>query len=59
MMKKTRKLKKLQRRPIEDVPFYKVEYKLDDLPLDPFRPFIKEEISMFIVVNFYLNKTFL
>ncbi len=46
-MRKTRKAKSLrQKRPIEDVPFYKVQHSSDDLPLDPFRPFITEEISM-------------
>jgi hypothetical protein len=44
-MKRVKRLKQSQRRPIEDVPFYKAEYKSDDLPLDPFRPFITEEIS--------------
>jgi hypothetical protein len=65
-MKKARKVvvkHRLKRRPIEDVPFYKVEHKIDDLPLDPFRPFIKEEISEFFFVllideeiNFRLRK---
>lgn len=46
-MKKARKAKATrQKRPLEDVPFYKVEHSSDDLPLDPFRPFIMEEISM-------------
>lgn len=45
MLKKTKKIRQKQRRPIEDVPFYKFEYKFDDLPLDPARPFILEQIS--------------
>lgn len=45
-MSKSRKIKSRQRRPIEDVPFYKIEHSSDDLPFDPFRPFIREEISM-------------
>lgn len=45
MMKKVKRVRPRQRRPIEDVPFYKFEYKFDDLPLDPARPFILEQIS--------------
>lgn len=44
-MKKVKRVRVRQRRPIEDVPFYKFEYKFDDLPLDPARPFILEQIS--------------
>lgn len=44
-MKKVKRIRQRQRRPIEDVPFYKFEYKYDDLPLDPARPFILEQIS--------------
>lgn len=44
-MKRIKKTKPKQRRPIEDVPFYKFEYKFDDLPLDPAKPFILEQIS--------------
>lgn len=47
MLKKTKKTRQKQRRPIEEVPFYKFEYKFDDLPLDPARPFILEQISEF------------
>lgn len=44
-MKKVKRVRLRQRRPIEDVPFYKFEYRFDDLPLDPARPFILEQIS--------------
>lgn len=46
-MKRIKRTRPLQRRPIEDVPFYKFVYKPDDLPLDPARPFIFEQISKF------------
>lgn len=53
-MKKVRRVKSTrQKRPIEDVPFYKVEHSSDDLPLDPFRPFIIEEISMTRIFKCY------
>lgn len=45
VMKRIKRTRQRQRRPIEDVPFYKFEYKFDDLPLDPARPFIMEQIS--------------
>lgn len=45
-MKKVKRMRQRQRRPIEDVPFYKLDYKFDDLPLDPARPFILEQISI-------------
>lgn len=51
MLKKPKKAKQKQRRPIEDVPFYKFEYKFDDLPLDPARPFILEQISTSFAFN--------
>lgn len=35
----------LKRRHIEDVPFYKFTYGIDDLPLDPAIPFVLEKIS--------------
>lgn len=44
-MKRMKRIRPRQRRPIEDVPFYKFVYKRDDLPLDPARPFILEQIS--------------
>jgi dynein heavy chain len=44
-MKKVKQCKFKQKRHIEDVPFYKFEYKFDDLPLDPARPFILEQIG--------------
>lgn len=46
-MKRIKKVKLKQKRPLEDVPFYKFEYKFDDLPLDPAKPFILEQISRF------------
>ena len=55
-MSKSRKIKLRQRRrPIEDVPFYKIEHSSDDLPFDPFRPFIREEISMSHIFSFKRN----
>lgn len=33
-----------RRRHIEDVPFYKVQYAFDELPLDPIKSFIVEKI---------------
>lgn len=33
-----------RRRHIEDVPFYKVQYAFDELPLDPIKSFIIEKI---------------
>lgn len=47
MVKTTKKTRQKQRRPIEEVPFYKFEYNFDDLPLDPARQFIGEQISRF------------
>lgn len=47
MQKAVKKVKGRPRRHIEDVPFYKFIYKDDDLPLDPARDFILEEIRKF------------
>lgn len=44
-MKRVKRIRQRQKRPIEDVPFYKFKYEFDDLPLDPARPFILEQIS--------------
>lgn len=44
-MKKIKKVKLKHKRHIEDVPFYKFEYKFDELPLDPARSFILEKIG--------------
>ncbi|CRK99186.1 CLUMA_CG012500, isoform A [Clunio marinus] len=46
-MKKSKEkiLKRHKKRSIEDAPFYKFEYKPEDLPLDPARPFILEQIN--------------
>lgn len=44
-MKKVKRTLQKQRRSIEEAPFYKFEYTFDDLPLDPARPFILEQIS--------------
>lgn len=45
-MKKFKKpMPKVRRRHIEDIPFYRFSYKADDLPLDPAKDFILEEIS--------------
>jgi hypothetical protein len=49
MLKRAKKTRQKQRRPIEDVPFYKFEYSFDDLPLDPARPFIMEQISEYLL----------
>ena len=40
-----KQVKPKSRRHIEDIPFYKLKYKQDDLPLDPIKDFILEEIS--------------
>lgn len=40
-----KRIRQRQKRPIEEAPFYKFAYKFDDLPLDPARPFILEQIS--------------
>lgn len=40
---------KLKRR-IQDVPFYELEYKRDDLPLDPAKPFILDQIGWLIKI---------
>lgn len=40
-------LAKLKRR-IQDVPFYSLEYHRDDLPLDPVKPFLLEQIGRLI-----------
>lgn len=46
MMKKLKKSKpKVRKRHIEDIPFYRFSYRADDLPLDPAKDFILEEIS--------------
>ena len=42
-------LVKLKRR-LQDVPFYALEYKNDDLPLDPAKPFILEQIGGLIKI---------
>lgn len=45
-MKKLRNTKpKVKKRHIEDIPFYRFTYRADDLPLDPAKDFILEEIS--------------
>lgn len=44
-MKRFNKAKPKEKRHIEDVPFYKFEYKFDQLPLEPARPFIMEQIG--------------
>lgn len=46
-MKRIKRYKVGHRRPLEDVPFYKIKHGADDLPLDPFRTFITEEISKY------------
>lgn len=46
-VKKDRHLLQLKRR-IQDVPFYALEYKRDDLPLDPMKPFVLEQIGRLI-----------
>jgi hypothetical protein len=41
------KTKPKPKRHIEDVPFYRFQYKFDDLPLDPARDFIQIQISKY------------
>jgi dynein heavy chain len=51
-MKKVKRAK-LKKRHIEDVPFYNFKHGPDDLPLDPARNFIIEEIGdSFINIDF-------
>lgn len=61
-MKKVKRIRQRQRRQIEDVPFYKFKYKFDELPLDPARPFILEQISIDLYQAFQtlclINKQF-
>lgn len=45
MKKSIKKAKPKLRRHIEDAPFYQFKYDRDDLPLDPAKSFILEEIS--------------
>ncbi|KAL1398756.1 hypothetical protein pipiens_008712 [Culex pipiens pipiens] len=51
MLRKVKKVKPKAKRHIEDVPFYKFVYKEDELPLDPARNFIEEQISKINVVK--------
>lgn len=43
--KESAKQKKRYDRNIEDAPFYRFRYKFDQLPLDPAKEFILEQIS--------------
>lgn len=59
-VKKDRLLQKkliMLRRRIQDIPFYALEYGRDDLPLDPAKPFILEQIGRLIniiaIISFY------
>ncbi|XP_053695545.1 dynein axonemal heavy chain 3 [Sabethes cyaneus] len=51
MLKKAKKVKPKAKRNIEDVPFYKFVYRRDELPLDPARSFIEEQISKINVIK--------
>ncbi|XP_062556869.1 uncharacterized protein LOC134221698 [Armigeres subalbatus] len=51
MSRKVRKIKLKAKRNIEDVPFYKFVYHRDELPLDPARSFIEEQISKINVIK--------
>lgn len=44
IVKKSLNGKHLNRRHIEDVPFYKLKYAFDQLPLDPFCEFLLGKI---------------
>lgn len=46
--KDNRLTRKLKRR-MEDVPFYAYEHTTDDLPLDPARPFILDQIGTHLI----------
>lgn len=51
MLRKVRKPKPKAKRHIEDVPFYKFVYQKDELPLDPARGFIEEQICNFCLIK--------
>ncbi|XP_055637886.1 dynein axonemal heavy chain 3 isoform X3 [Toxorhynchites rutilus septentrionalis] len=51
MIRKVKKVKPKAKRHIEDVPFYKFVYKRDELPLDPARSFIEEQIAKINVIK--------
>ncbi|XP_058823709.1 dynein axonemal heavy chain 3 [Topomyia yanbarensis] len=51
MLRKVKKIKAKAKRNIEDVPFYKFVYRNDELPLDPARNFIEEQISKINVIK--------
>lgn len=55
MFKRKRIKKQRYDRNIEDAPFYLFQYKFDDLPLDPAKEFITEQISKYIIyiIMFY------
>lgn len=50
-MKKDKNLLKTFERRIQDVPFYSLEYKRDDLPLDPAKPFILDQIGRLELIS--------
>ncbi|XP_055607362.1 dynein axonemal heavy chain 3 isoform X2 [Uranotaenia lowii] len=51
MLRKVRKVKPKVKRNIEDVPFYKFTYRSDELPLDPARDFIEDQIAKINVIK--------
>ena len=44
------------KRHIEDCPFYNYQYKHDELPLDPAKPFIMELVGKYLFTNIFLYK---
>lgn len=50
-VKKDKNLLKTLKRRIQDVPFYSLEYKRDDLPLDPAKPFILDQIGRLELIS--------
>lgn len=48
-------LAKLKRR-IQDVPFYALKYEKDDLPFDPAKSFILEQIGKLVLLELKTNK---
>lgn len=55
---KTIQDKKHKRRNIENVPFYKIQYGFDELPLDPIKPFILEKIRESLILILYPIRKF-
>lgn len=44
-------VKKGGKRPINDCPFYNMQYGFDELPLDPIKDFLQEKICKYFVAD--------